>query len=446
MTDERIDALLEYKRNTGPVRGGEVTVDSITDAVTISGTLNVLESTTFNGSRDAFGRARMSQPETLFGAKQLQDKLPLLYDDQQVSGSGTTTSHSTATASTTIGVGATTAGKRVRQSFRRFDYQAGKSQLTLLTGRLLASGGGTDITSGIGLFDDNDGLFWLYDGGTIKVVVRSSTSGSPVDTEVAQSAFNNDTLDGNGPSGVTIDFTKEQIFWIDYEWLGVGTVRYGVVHQGAYILAHSQHHNNSGTSVYMSTPNLPVRYFIENAGTGAASTMEHICATVISEGGQQPDGLPFSVGLGATQVDANSSGTLYAVIGLRLKSTHLDRAITIKSINLISATATDFEWSLWWKPTVANTFTYASVDLNSGVERALGNGTSPANNTVSNGVRIDGGYVKSSASTGSVAADVNIALRLGAAIDGTVDTLVLCVRPLGVNADIYGSISWREAS
>ena len=36
--------------------------------------------------------------------------------------------------------------------------------------------------------------------------------------------------------------------------------------------------------------------------------------------------------------------------------------------------------------------------------------------------------------------------RLGAAIDGTRDEIVLCVRPLTNNADIEGSLNWRELS
>lgn len=78
-------------------------------------------------SLDAFGRIRTSSPYTLFDSKQLFDNQPLFWDDSEVSGGSTTSSHSTATASTTIGVGATTAGKRVRQTFMSFNYQPGKS-------------------------------------------------------------------------------------------------------------------------------------------------------------------------------------------------------------------------------------------------------------------------------------------------------------------------------
>lgn len=43
-----------------------------------------------------------------------------------------------------------------------------------------------------------------------------------------------------------------------------------------------------------------------------------------------------------------------------------------------------------------------------------------------------------------IAAQLENALYLGATIDGTVDEIVLCIRPLSANADIQASITWRE--
>lgn len=85
-------------------------------------------------SIDAFGRWRVSEAETLFDSKLILDNAPLRWDDSQVSGAGTSSTYNTNQASVTLGVSNLTAGKRVRQSKRRFGYQAGKSQFILLTG------------------------------------------------------------------------------------------------------------------------------------------------------------------------------------------------------------------------------------------------------------------------------------------------------------------------
>ena len=87
-------------------------------------------------SLHAFARQRISEPATIFDSKLVGDNRPLLYDDAEVSGSGTTSTYNVNTSSNTIGVAATTAGKRIRQTFRRFNCQPGKSQLVILNGVL----------------------------------------------------------------------------------------------------------------------------------------------------------------------------------------------------------------------------------------------------------------------------------------------------------------------
>lgn len=392
-----------------------------------------------SGLTDAFGRQRVAAPYTLFDSKQLHDNAPLYFDDQEVSGSGTTSTHSTDRASTTIAVAATTAGKRVRQTFQRFNYQPGKSQLVLCTGVLDLSGGGSGIFAAMGYFDDADGIFVESDNGTVGMTVRSSVTGSAVDNTVTQANWNGDKLDGTGASGHTLDASTAQIWWCDIEWLGVGSVRTGFVINGQFIVCHTFHHSNSINSVYMSTPNLPIRYEIENDGTGAASELEHICSSVMSEGGVQANGSLRYKSTEGTYVDANTANTLYAIVGLRLKTTHLDEQIELVSMSMMNTSSQDFEWSVLFNPTVAGTFTY-SDETNSACQTAVG----ATANTVTGGTPIGGGMVKSGNQAGAAREALENALRLGSAIDGTRDQVVLCCRPLAGNADIEGSLNWRE--
>lgn len=394
-----------------------------------------------SGKSDSFGRLRSSSPLTLFDSKQLFDSKPFYFDDQEVSGSGTTSVFSAARASTTIGVASTTAGKRVRQTFQRWNYQPGKSQLVLLTGVLGNSGSG--ITAGMGYYDDENGVFIQSNEGTVSMVVRSSVSGSPIDNVVVQSSWNGDKLDGTGDSGKVLDPTKAQIWWCDLEWLGVGTARTGFVIDGQFILCHTFNHANVIDSVYMSTPNLPVRYEIENDGTGAASTLEHICCSVISEGGLDSQGELKYATTGGTHIDATSADTIYACIGLRLKPSSLGQMVAIEGISMINATPDNFEWLLIFNPTVAGTFTYTDK-INSQVQTAISSGA--AGNTVTGGEILSGGFIKSGIDAGSINAVASNAVKLGAAIDGTPDEIVLCCRPLAQGADIDASITWRELS
>lgn len=392
-----------------------------------------------SAASDAFGRHRVSEPLTVFDSKQIFDNQPLFWDDSEESGSGTTSTHSTDTASTTLGVSASTAGKRTRQTFMRFNYQPGKSQLVMMTFVMDKSGGGTDVVRTVGLGDDQNGLFLVDDEGTYKFRRRTYVTGSAVDNDIDQADWD-DKMDGTGASGVTLDFSKSQILAIDFEWLGVGTVRYWFVVDGVFHLAHTMNHANSIEGVYMSNPNLPLRYQIEATGTGgAASTLEHICSTVISEGGVQDTGRLAFASTSGTHVDANSANTVYAVVGLRLKSDHVGADVRLVAGSLLSETNDAFEWIVYLNPTVAGTFTYSSVASDSCMESALG----ATANTVTGGTVVDCGFASVSA---SVRTPLNNAIRLGAAIDGTRDEMVLCVRPLSSNADIQGSITWREAS
>lgn len=405
------------------------------------------DTTSFSATTvDAFGRLNVGQPLTLFDSKQLHDSQSLFWDDQEVSGSGTTTSHSSARASTIIGVGASTAGKRVRQTFQRFNYQPGKSQKVLMTGVLGASGYGPGIEAGMGMFDDNNGVFINAVDGTIYMNIRSKVTGSVVDNAVAQSNWSEDPLDGTGPSGLALDGTKAQIWWCDFEWLGVGSVRTGFVINGRFIVCHIFNHANLINSVYMSTPNLPLRYYLENDGTGGAATLEHICSTVISEGGQRSLGqLHFASTAsrsGNAHVDADVADTLYACIGIRLKTTTLDEVIELVNTSLLVETADNVEWTLLFNPTIAGTFTYNDYP-NSDVQIAYG----ATANTVTGGTLVSGGFIHSgggSSAGGAGESELRNAIRLGSAIDGTRDEFVLCVRPLSAGADVHAGIGWRE--
>ena len=386
---------------------------------------------------DAFGRLRVSNPETIFDSKQIFDAQALFWDDQQETGSGTTSTYSQDAARSRLAVALNTAGKRTRQTFMRFNYQPGKSQQIMLTG-VLTSGAAAGVKSSMGLFDDDNGIFLAQDGITTKLVIRSSVTGSAVDTEITQDNWNIDQFDGTGPSGVTLDFTQTQIFMIDFEWLGVGTVRAGFVINGELLEAHEFYNANTSATVYMSTPNLPLRYQIENDGTGAATTMDHICSTVISEGGNQDLGVLRYVGTNGAHVDANAADTHYALIGIRLKTGAIGATVRLVSESIISETNDDFEWTLRLNPSVAGTFTY-SDQTNSVVQTALG----ATANTVTGGTILAGGLGKSSS---ELTAQIGNALRLGVAIDGTRDSIVLCVRPLSSNADYEAGLVWRELS
>ncbi len=403
-------------------------------------------------SVDAFGRWRVSQPKTIFDTKLLHgSNHPLLWDEALESGTMATSGPTAAKPFIDFTSTNVTAGKRTRQTFRRFVYQPGKSHLVVMTGVLeLASGVTTGCERRIGAFDDDNGVFFESDAGTIGVTVRTNDTGSPVDTTVVQASWNIDTMDGGNdaanPSGITLDATTAHIFVMDFQWLSAGRVRFGFEIGGLITYVHEHNVANSGVIPWSSTPNLPLRYQIITTTSSGICSMRCICAAIISEGGRNPTGVTLFQSTAGAGVTTGVENTIYAVIGLRLKSDHLGSTIRLLNASIQVQTVSEFlEWMIIHNPTVADTFAYSDV-TNSAVQRALG----ATANTVTGGTQLHGGHVetgKNSSGGDSISSGPESTLELGASIAGVRDTVVLCVRPIGgvSTATVEGGLTWRES-
>jgi len=285
-----------------------------------------------NPAFDIFGRQRVSTPLTLFDSS------------HRFKDNGLWTTATTGTASATfnanqglvdLAVDNSINSEVVRETTKVFSYQPGKSLLVLNTFVMQAKK--TGLRQRVGYYNDYNGIYFEVNNSTINFVERSYVSGGLAETRVSQSSWNGDKLDGTGPSGLTLDTSKAQIFWMDIEWLGVGSVRTGFIINGQIIVCHIFNHANLISSTYITTASLPLRYEIKNtAATSGSSTLKQICSTVISEGGYELRGLQQAIG---TPINTPSSlavaGTYYPVISVRLKSTALDGIIILTALSMM---------------------------------------------------------------------------------------------------------------
>jgi len=259
---------------------------------------------------DAFERLRVSTPQSLHDWKSIHDRGAEFWNES-TTGGGTIT-YNAAKSQVDLAVGTTSGDEAIRQTTRYYPYFPGKSQLVILTG--VPGEGKANVRKRGGLFDDLNGLFFEFDGLDVNVVRRTDTSGSAVDNKIAQADWNIDTLDGNGKSGILLDASKTNIFMIDFQWLGVGAVRFGVDVDGVAVYCHQINNANTLDVAYMSTGSLPVRYEITNTGTAASgSTMSEICSSVASEGGFQLFGFDGSVGNGTTLRNVTTREPVFAI-------------------------------------------------------------------------------------------------------------------------------------
>jgi len=172
--------------------------------------------------------------------------------------------------------------------------------------------------------------------------------------------------------------------------------------------------------------------------------MRCACQTVISEGaaGHQDTGIVRTISNGNTQVDANVGGTVYALVGVRLKSTHLGATVRPITVSVMALTNDNIEWLLLINPSVAGDPSYANV-----TNSALQSFNGATANTVTGGTAVAGGYISASKDGGAASAELESELVIGASVAGVSDTLVLAARPIGsgtLNADIIGSLTVRE--
>ena len=111
------------------------------------------------------------------------------------------------------------------------------------------------------------------------------------DTKIPQSQWSQDKMDGTGPSGFNLDFSRIQMAYIDYAWYGAGSVRFGFKDdRGIVKYCHKFKHSNVERIAYMRSGNLPARYEVENIGESTYSPrLAHWGTSVIMDGAFEDD-------------------------------------------------------------------------------------------------------------------------------------------------------------
>lgn len=427
----------------------------------ITGTVT---STVIDGAADAFGRLRISDAFTLGDYKHLYGLDPNFRDT--VTPGGTVT-FQTNQACARLATNNSPTASVIHQTKMYHQYQPGKSQLIKSTFNFYANV--PNVIKRTGYFDANNGIYLEQSAnGALSFTIRSDVSGTPSDTRrVYQSEWNHDTCNttiAGTTAGATnfgqtgsfnLDITKTQIFFTDFQWLGVGRVRCGFVHNGNYIIAHEFYNSNMLPTVYMSNPNLPVRCEIINTGATTGGYFDQICSTVISEGGYVEAGQDWHVSTGNTKITVTGAGNTVPIMAIRLKNSfrgYQNRAIArMGDINLYAEQNPGI-WELKKLDSVAAltlaNSTWVSAHANSAVEYNI-TGTA-----VSGGEPVSGGFVGTSSPGGSAkgfglssvtqptAAKKNYIAQNYDSSNSEI--FVVTVSAITSPVDVWCTVSWRE--
>ena len=400
---------------------------------------------------DAFGRLRTSEPFTVFESKSLEMDNTFVWSLSLAGGAVDT--YELADSRHVMTVPASGGAYAIRQTKRRINYQPGKSQMFKITMDNFHSQ--TGVTKRAGTMLDAQSVtmpatspYTPYSGiwfeSTGDGVYATIMDGGAVLHSVEQADWL-DPLDGTGPSGMTVDWSMSQLLTIDYEWLGVGTVRFGLQtgeNQITYISSYT--HANNATGVYMKSPNLPIRYEIRS--DSGAGTFSAICVEVESEGGQEPLGRQGEVGLVTDEsiaFGAGSADSWRMLVAFRYMPGMEGTEINLEKVSTILESTGSYKWALIMNPTIAGTVTY--VDLtNTAVQIAKG---AVANIVLdpsadANAYMLDGGFVAQQSSANAVRNSTII--KPGVTIDGVSDVIALIMMPFASSQTGAGTVFIRQ--
>jgi hypothetical protein len=375
-----------------------------------------------SGSVDAFGRARMSEPFTIFDSTlRYTKRTDQWFESATLGGS---TNYLANESSLELTTGTASGSTMLRRTKRRFPYQPGKSMLVMQSFVGTTASG---VKQEVGLFDNENGIMVRCTDGEVQFAIRSFATGSVQEETASQASWNIDTLD-------ELDFSKANIFIADLEWLGVGRVRCGFVVDGEIKWCHEFNHANASTKVYATTAILPLSYRIENTSSQASGqTLKQICCSVQSEGGYEPVGPMYFVGRGAVGAALISTETVVA--GIRMASGRTGNVIMPAQVDAVIEGNTVAQWRLRLNPTVSGSW-IAAENGRGNVETII------TATTFSGGTIVAAGLVGNNGSS-AFTPETALALSLGVDASGNSDVLVLTVEADSATK-ATGLIGWKE--
>ena len=503
--------------------------------------INSFYSNIDDGYHDAFGKLRVSNPYTLldikFPSETLIDSTTEFLSNNMIICTKLENATATFGSSKCVMTTLTNDGYYITQSRKYCIYQPGKSLLFLASGIIDDITNSGTYTARIGYFDENNGLFFENNSGSLNVVLRNKQistyatnnsavlSGTPstggtisttvgtglsitintniffqnstasgtfsgninsydsgtgnitinnisnitgtnnttdtynilynqiniVDTSISQNNWNIDKFVGTGISGLNLNFQTSQLFVIDFEWLSVGRIRFGFYLFGRIYYCHQITNVNVLTAPYMLTPNLPIRHEIRL--TSGQVTLTQICSSVISEGGYNPIGRPFSISNNIIAISTSTSETPILALRGNLASAsssnnqYYHQQIVPSLISVFGTSNPDFIFRirLYLAPSSPTVSSWTAVDNNSISQYAVGGGN--ISNITNTNILIDNGYAngKGSVVFQSLDAIFNNLTQITSDINNNSDVFLITAQTLSSNADIYASINWNEA-
>lgn len=245
---------------------------------------------TFNsGDPDftAFGRTTVSEANLLAMYKFYQEDYSFLFAKEEV-GAGSV-GRDVAQNGLMLSTGTASGDKGTYHSHRHFQYRPGNSMPLMWTMKVNDPGTKANLTRKAG---------WFGNEGTTEVVLEMDSTGvyaclldsvMGVSEKVEKSSWNGDRLDGTGGdnnlSGETLNPQATSIWWIDFQFLGSGAIRFGTFVNGEKVVCHTLGNYGSVTKTWAQNASFSFGVTQENTGVvSSTSEMVVYCAVVVNDG------------------------------------------------------------------------------------------------------------------------------------------------------------------
>jgi hypothetical protein len=299
-----------------------------------SGTLTQIH----GSSSDNYQKIRITQPKSILNIKHFGDENEVLEVEKKIFGDEVSEMNEENGLILKLGGDNKSIFRQTRKYIR---CEQGNTLSIYISARMnmsIYSSGNVDPSvTYVGYLDDNNGFMFAFKGDDAlgMMVIRTLKNGTS--TDINNGNWNIDNLDGNGPSGVTVDWKHINTFYIEIS--NPMTCKFGIIHNGRICVAHIIN-GTSGILPASYLLDLPIRYGVSKVA-GPYNTipfsagMTHYSTLVTTDGDYNPYGRLINFKFPETMTFSN---TEKPIMTFCLRSNNLGvvtRRITSSPLKLI---------------------------------------------------------------------------------------------------------------
>lgn len=338
----------------------------------------------------------------------------------------------------------------IMSSRYRLNYQPGQGSSCLFTAIFNAGVANNTQLIGMGNFNTNsspnfsniqDGFFFGYSGTTFGIFQYTNSSS----TFTPQSSWSVDPVNGTGPSGMNLITTNGNVYKIQYEWLGFGTINFYVEKPAAskLILVHTIPFANTNTNTSLLNPSLMLMAGVANSATTASAvTLKTPCMVGVIEGSVNAAVQTRNSFSAGSTTNLTSSANFVNVLSLNNKAQFNavtnQVMVTIDRLSVFNTSTNPAIISLVFNPTFTATPTFTSVSANS----VVATNTTGTLSTTLGGKTVLTLYVASNTSSGGKNQIIDLTPYAITMVPG--DILTVAGQSLTGTGGVYVGVSWTE--